>query len=262
MVLGSQACGRHCRKPSTVRVRRGGKGDPAGTSGRLHAVSHLNKSSVVGGLSPSCRLNNRGADAFCAAGTPGPGGSSPSPGRGRKSGLAVGTGCLIRLIEKSALCSPHGVQMGGLGVYLEVYPWSHGDPEVDNPGLCVNLCPLVSMSLTHSLEPGHTRASCSAGVVLGAVILFLSEGGLVWFLQFRCRRQLWATCPGARAPPGLGSSRGSLLHWHTKAFQERCETRFLFLLLGSWDYSASFTQAWDWVSVGAEISESSPAALQ
>lgn len=198
--------GRHCQKPSTVGVCRGGKGDPAGTLGRLHAVSHLNKNPVVGGLSPSCRLNNRGADAFRAAGTPGPGGELAKPCRGRKSGLAIGTGCLIRPIEKSALCSPHRIRMGGLGVYLEVCPWSHGDPEVDNPGLCVNLCPLVSMSLTHSSEPGYTRASCSAGVVLGAVILFLSEGGLVWFLQFRCRGQPWATCPGARAPRGLVSS--------------------------------------------------------
>ena len=66
---------------------------------------------------------------------------------------------------------------------------------------------------------------------------------------------------GARLKPAQPRGAG-LLHWHTKAFQEHCETGYLFLLLGSQDYSASFTQAWDCVSVGAEISESSPAALQ
>lgn len=47
MVLGSQACGRHSQKPSTVGVSGGGKGNPGGTSGRLHAASHLNKARTV-----------------------------------------------------------------------------------------------------------------------------------------------------------------------------------------------------------------------
>ena len=98
--------GRHCQKPSTVGVCRGGKGDPAGTLGRLHAVSHLNKNPVVGGLSPSCRLNNRGADAFRAARTPGPGGSSPSPAEGGNPGLPL-DGAASSGRSRSQHCAHH-----------------------------------------------------------------------------------------------------------------------------------------------------------
>lgn len=77
---------------------------------------------------------------------------------------------------------------------------------MDSPGLCVNLCPLASMCPTHSVEPGHTRASYSAGLCWG-LSLFLSGGGLVRFLQFRCRGQ--ASPQAGAAPAAQGFFTGT-----------------------------------------------------
>lgn len=64
MVLGPQACGRHSQNPSTVGVCRGGKGDPGGTLSRLHSISHLNKSLVIGGTVPILQPENEELTPF------------------------------------------------------------------------------------------------------------------------------------------------------------------------------------------------------